>query len=273
MVVGAALAVWASTVERDRAAQRAEAARAAEAARVWDDPGVQRRWSGAVVVPAPLVEPAPGGPADSVITRLRRGLVEPAARLRDDGGAGVVDLDAAPDQQVPTLGARSALRAFRGPLTGCPNDGDCTPVRVTDATPTTMSAPTARGAATVPAWSFRVDGLSVPLVLPAVPVVAPEEVAPGRDTSSRAYLLGREGSTLRVTLVAPYCGNEYERHLLETDTTIVVWATGAPGDYDCAVAETRVETFTLTSPVGDRPVVDIVASLVMPETPWRPSLE
>lgn len=51
--------------------------------------------------------------------------------------------------------------------------------------------------------------------------------------SSWASLLARDGSTLRVDLTAPFCGSGYQRHLLETDAVIVVWATGAPDGSSC----------------------------------------
>jgi hypothetical protein len=122
------------------------------------------------------------------------------------------------------------------------------------------------------AWSFEVDGMPAPLVLPAVRVAGPGDVAPGQAPSGWVSLLARGGSTLRVTLVAPFCGSPYQRHLLETDAVVVVWATGAPDGSSCAAAVEVTETFTLRSPIGDRPVVDSIAGLVLPETPLRPQI-
>lgn len=107
-------------------------------------------------------------------------------------------------------------------------------------------------------------------MLPAIPVASPNDVAPGESVSSWVSLLGRDGSTLRVTLVAPFCGSNYQRHLLETGAVIVVWATGAPGDDVCAVAVTKIETLTSQAPVRDRPVIDSTGGLVLPDTPGRP---
>jgi hypothetical protein len=253
---------------------RAEAgAKAAESAAIWNDPAVQERWSTALVVEPPLFDAPAGHATELVLASVRRGLVEPSPEITDEGGQGVVDDATASDNSVQTLGARSALRAFTDPhALPCPDFVPCEPVKVTRATPTTMLAETARGTATVPAWSFEVDGMPAPLVLPAVRVAGPGDVAPGQAPSGWVSLLARGGSTLRVTLVAPFCGSHYQRHLLETDAVVVVWATGAPDGSSCAAAVEVTETFTLRSPIGDRPVVDSIAGLVLPETPLRPQI-
>jgi hypothetical protein len=246
---------------------RAEAgAKAAEAAVTWSDPAVQKRWSTAVVVRPPLFQAPTGITTDLVLARVRRGLVEAGPTVTDAPGSGVVDYATANDQSVPTLGARSTLRAFEDAQAGdCPDFVPCDPVEVASARRTTMGAQTARGSVIVPAWSFEIEGLTAPLVLPAVRVTGPSDIAPGQSVSSWASLLARDGPTLRVTLTAPFCGSGYQRHLLETDAVVVVWATGAPGNGDCAAPVTQLETFTLRAPIGDRPVIDSIAGLVLPE--------
>lgn len=253
---------------------RAEAgAKAAESAAIWSDPAVQERWSTALVVAPPLFDAPAGTTTELVLASVRRGLVEPSPQITDEGGQGVVDYATASDRSVQTLGARSALRAFTdAQALPCPDFVPCEPVKVARAAPTTMLAPTARGTATVPAWSFEVDGLPAPLVLPAVRVAGPGDVAPGQSPSGWASLLARDGSTLTVTLVAPFCGGHYQRHLLETDAVVVVWATGASDGSSCAAPVKMTETFTLRAPIGDRPVVDSIAGLVLQETPSRPQL-
>ena len=276
MAVAVALLAAAGTgLSGCEAAQlRAEAGeKAAEAAATWSDPAVQKRWSTAVVVQPPLFQAPTGTTTDLVLASVRRGLVEVSSTVGDEPGNGVVDYATASDQSVPTLGARSTLRAFEDTQAGaCPDFIRCDPVQVASAAPTTMSAPTARGTATVPAWSFEVDGLTAPLVLPAVRVSSPSDVAPGQSRSSWASLLARDGSTLRVNLIAPFCGGGYQRHLLETDAVIVVWATGAPGNGECVAAVTKMETFTLHAPIGDRPVIDSIAGLVLPQTAYLPQI-
>jgi hypothetical protein len=241
------------------------AADAATAAARWDDPTLQRRWSTAVVGRPPLVDLPEDPTAGPAVASLRRGLVELGPEVTDEGGHGVVDYAGASDQRVETLGARSTLRTVEVEQEGaCWNGGPCDAVEVTSATPTTMDIPTARGTASVPAWSFAVEGLPAPLVLPAVVGTNVEAFAPGHGTSS-SWLLSRDGSTLQVSLGLPYCTGAYQRHLLETDAVIVVWATAAPDNAQCAAQERRVVDFALRAPIGDRPVIDQSGALLLPE--------
>jgi hypothetical protein len=83
--------------------------------------------------------------------------------------------------------------------------------------------------------------------------------------TSSSWLLGRDESTLRVSLGLPYCTGAYQRHLLETDAVIVVWATAAPDNADCAAEEMREGTFALRAPIGDRPVIDQRGGLLLPQ--------
>ena len=203
------------------------------------------------------------GPA---IASLRRGLVELSPEIVVEGGHSLVDYASASDQWVETLGARATLRTVEVEQEGaCWNGGPCEEVRVTSANPTTMDIPTARGTASVPAWSFTVEGLAAPLVLPAVVGSSAEDFPLGHSFTSSSWLLGRDGSTLRVSLGLPYCTGAYQRHLLETDAVIVVWATAAPDNGECAAQERREETFALRAPIGDRPVIDQRGGLLLPQ--------
>jgi hypothetical protein len=76
-------------------------------------------------------------------------------------------------------------------------------------------------------------------------------------------------------LFVPYCGGSpNQRHLIETDAVIVVWASAKPNQDECAAPARREETFTLRAPIGDRPVVDEAGGLLLPPvrvaTPGRP---
>lgn len=245
--------------------QEKAAADAATAAARWEDPAVQARWASAVVGQVPLVDMPSDPTAGPALASPRRGLVELSPEIVDEGGHGLVDYASASDQWVETLGARATLRTVEVEQEGpCWNGGPCEEVRVTSATPTTMNIATARGTASVPAWSFAVEGLAAPLVLPAV-VGSSAEDFPGHGFTSSSWLLGRDGSTLRVSLGLLYCTGAYQRHLLETDAVIVVWATAAPDDAECAVQERREETFALRAPIGDRPVIDQQGGLLLPQ--------
>lgn len=153
----------------------------------------------------------------------------------------MVDYADASDQKVLTLGARAALRASASEPDGDDTRFDgapCREVKVTEARLARMEATTAKGPASVPAWSYTVEGLPGPLVLPAVRVTTAAEVSPGADhrpywlePAWSEWVVSREGTTFQVSLQVPSCDtSHYRPHLLETDAAIVVWATTTPTD-------------------------------------------
>ena len=247
--------------------ERERRAAAAQAAAAWGDPSVRERWDSAVVAEEPLLIPQTDPAAAAVLTRLGWGQLELGPSVDDQPGSGVVTNASGSTQAVATLGAASTLRAVRT-RGSCGGALSCDDVVVTAAEPTTVTLPTGRGPASVPAWSFTVDGLDVPLVLPSLAeVTSPDDMAPGPAGGSTARVLGREDRTLRVGLLAGACVRDYRSHVLETDAVVVVWATARPAGGDCVSAEVeRAETFTLRSPVGDRPVVSSSGALMLPAT-------
>jgi hypothetical protein len=65
----------------------------------------------------------------------------------------------------------------------------------------------------------------------AVAACRPRHERRGRGAhgyASPSLPLSRNGSVLSVNLVVPHCQTNYQRHLLETDAAIVVWATAEP---------------------------------------------
>lgn len=267
VMVAVLVMVGAGCSARDDARERAAGAAAAAAA--WQDSEVQQRWSTALVGRSPLVDTSSNLPVSKVLASLSEGRVRISPDIGDQRTTVVVDYTTAGDQTVLTRGARATLRALqvRPPTDTCWKEAPCDQVDVTGATLTTMVAPTARGTAAVPAWAYTVDGLSEPLVLPAVPVTSTSQVNPVHRGVSPSQLLSRDGATVRVLLFVPYCGGTpNQRHLLETDAVIVVWASAKPNQNECAAAVLRPETFTLQAPVGDRPVVDDAGNLLLPPT-------
>ncbi len=216
---------------------------------------------------SPLVDTSSNLPVSQVLASLSQGLVQVSPGVGDERSTAVVDYVTASDQEVLTFGARSTLRSLAvGPPTDtCWNDQPCEEALVTSARLTTMSAPTARGTASVPAWAYTVNKLPEPLVLPAVRVTTAAEVNPDHPGVSTSTLISRDETTLRVLLFVPYCGGTpNERHLLETDAVVVVWASAKPNHDECVAPFLRPETFTLHARIGDRPVVDQAGSLLLP---------
>lgn len=187
-----------------------------------------------------------------------------------------MDYADASDQKMLTLGARAALRALASEPDGddtCFDGAPCPEVKVTEARLTRMEATTAKGPASVPAWSYTVEGLPGPLRMPAVRVTTAAEVSPGGadhrpywlEPAWSEWVVSREGTTLQVSLQVPSCDtSHYRPHLLETDAAIVVWATTTPTDQECAAPPRVEETFTLRAPIGDRPVVTLGGRVLLP---------
>ena len=264
-VLGTAAVTTAGCSAGDDAPERA--ASAAEAAASWSDPAVQQRWSTAVVVRSPVVDPSQNLPVSKALASLRQGLATIAGRVGDDSVPAVVDYPTAADLKVRTIGAQQTLRGLAvEPVSDtCWNGGPCARVEVTAARLSTMLAPTARGMASLPAWEYTVEGLGEPVVLPAVRTTDASEVNPDRPGESLSELMARDGKTLRVLLFLPYCGHGSPRpHLLERSGVVVVWSSGTPAEVECAAPMRAETTFTLQAPVGDRPVVDEEGNLLMP---------
>jgi hypothetical protein len=172
------------------------------------------------------------------------------------------------------MGAQAAYDAMVNPRSGeCPpaEDGSaaCDWVTVTRARATTVSMQTARGTATVPAWSFTVRGLAQPLVQVAVEGAAEttdfEPQIGQAPTDGRRLLLNgqdyatRQDGRLAVTLGSGDCDTGVTPHILETDQVIVVGGTamGPPGNQACdAMLRLQEVVLPLSAPIGSRPVLD-----------------
>lgn len=246
------------------------AADAITAAKSWDDPAVQERWARALIGRPPLIEASIDGATSAMLATLNGRSVESTPGIGDGPGHGVVHYATGSDQYIETLDAASTLRTALDSLPNdpCEDDGSCGTVLVTGATATQVTVATARGMATVPAWSLTIEGLFRPLVLSSAVVTAAGDVAPEPNAPSSSWLLSRRGSTLWVSLFVPDCQDEYQQHLHETDTAIVVWATAAPSDKTCVTPVHAKVTFTLEAPIGDRPVIDPAGRLLLPPPAW-----
>ncbi len=180
---------------------------------------------------------------------------------------------------VPVLSAAAALEQVRSTATGsCP---ECSPLKVTGATLISVSVSTNRGQATVPAWSFALDGTAVRVtrvaVAQTVEVVPPTwdpNHAPLGLSISRATLAA-DGRTLTVSFVgAPDpasqpCGEDYAAEAVESDLAVVVivHVHRNPVPAACtAVGAERIATVMLSSPLGSRAVLEIQEGLPVPVT-------
>ncbi|WP_323097724.1 hypothetical protein [Intrasporangium sp. YIM S08009] len=190
---------------------------------------------------------------------------EPAATMTLPGGG---------TRRVGTIGVRAALeRAFADASGTC---GDSVPadrcrLEVTAARLSQAQVTTDGGAATVPAWELTVRGLARhPLVVATAPDVlapAPRPSAPPGlgdppgGLLSVSLLRAVDGETLEVTIFHGECEVDPHVNVVEGHDLVVVG-----GSYDeppagsvcTGVGLMTPATVRLSSPLGDRPVIDAV---------------
>lgn len=248
--------------------------RATAVAAAWTDSSLLTRWRTAFVAAEHLTREPDWTPRGSLKAAFYGGWARTSVALPDQAGTGTIAYADGTRLSVRTLGAQAAYDAMLNPRSGeCPppedGSGGCDWLTVTGATATSLSIQTARGRASVPAWSFTVEGLREPIV--RVAVDRPAEVSDFEPrlgptpTDGRRLLLNgqdivsQDGTALTVALGSGSCDTGIEPHLLETDTVVVVGGTalGPNQDQVCdamlRIHEVRLDT---AAPVGSRPVLD-----------------
>ncbi|MFE9693614.1 hypothetical protein [Micromonospora sp. NPDC005806] len=184
-------------------------------------------------------------------------------------------------QSVPLISADEALAQLR--QAGAGECGDCAPLRVTGARLTTMRISTTRGAATVPAWEYTLDGSAVRLARPAVAASSAVQVTPPSwDPYQPSGGLAIESATttttgreLTVTFTgAPDpgsrpCGADYRTEPVESDLAVVVIVIEhrhADNESCADVGARRSATVELARPLGERAVLEVQQGLPVPLT-------
>ncbi len=266
------------------------AERAASVAQAWTESGLLNRWARSFVPAQPLTREPDWSLRGSLKAAFYGGWVRTATPLLDVPGEGeiryAVDGTTVP---VRTLGARTAYEDMVNPRAGdCPaaegGSSDCDWVTVTRAKATTITVETGRGAATVPAWAFTVEGLAEPLVRVSVENAAEvgdfePHLDPARADGRRLLLTGQDisgqaGTTLTVAVGSGDCDTEVRPHLLETERVIVVGGTalGPKPDQVCnAMLRIHELALDLARPVGSRPVLDAASGRpLLPRVPPQP---
>jgi hypothetical protein len=211
---------------------------------------------------------------------LYAGLLEPAAPLPSETPAdGQIQWSDATSTTVPLLSAAAALELVR--TTAQATCTECTPLRVIGATLTSGTIATSRGPASVPMWSFVLDGTAVRVtrvaVAQTVTVVPPPWDPDNRPIglSIMSADLAADGLSLTVTFVgSPYpasqgCGEDYTGEAVESDLAIVavvdVQKNPIPGSCS-GVGASRTTTLTLATPLGRRAVLEVQQGLPVPVT-------
>lgn len=239
----------------------------------WTRDGLVERWRSSLVAAQGLTTEPDWTPRPNLKAAFGNGWVRTATALPTTPGNGTVTYDDGTSVPVGTLDAQTAYDAMVNPRSGpCPRPeggAGCDWVTITSARRVTTSLLTARGPATVPAWSFSVQGLRAPLVRVAVEAVEvgdlePADLPPSPADGRRVLLTGQDvvghtPSSLTVTLGSGACDTDLTEHVLETDDLVVVGGTalGPPPGQACnSMLRLQEVTVPLTAELGDRPVVD-----------------
>lgn len=249
-------------------------ARAREVARAWTQGGLLEGWRSGLVAAEGLTKEPDWTPRPSFKAAFGSGWIRTATALPTTPGTGTVTYDDGTTIRVSTLDAQTSYDAMVNPRSGpCPPpDGagtGCDWVTVTGARLVTTSLLTARGPATVPAWSFTVQGLRAPLVRVAAEAVEagdlePADLPPSPADGRRVMLTGQDvvghtPSSLTVTLGSGACDTDLTEHVFETDEVVVVGGTalGPPPGQACnSMLRLQEATVPLGAELGARPVVD-----------------
>lgn len=191
----------------------------------------------------------------------------------DAAGTATMHLADGSSRSVDVIGPRAALaRALEVSDATCADlpAVDCS-LTLTGATLTSAEVSTSAGPATVPVWSFRAEGLSHPIEVVAV---APGVLVPRTDPTSPTglaqagptldpadSLVGVDGATITIRIGHGACDGELQAHVVEFDDLIVVGGTHTPPPAGTACPAIYLSTpsaLTLTKPLGDRVVIDVV---------------
>lgn len=158
--------------------------------------------------------------------------------------------------------------------------GDCTALVVTGATLMTVPVETTRGPAIAPAWRFTLAGTGVTVtrvavahpIAPTSPPPFPQEEYPAVRSTESATGRATERNLVVQLVGAPApaserCGADYTAEAVESQLALVVIVTehANPTPGACRlVGATRTAVMELTSPLGDRAVIDVVQGVPIP---------
>lgn len=266
--------------------------RAAAVAQQWRESGLTGAWRQGFVPLEPLtVEPERGYPDGDLKAAAQSGWYRLSGKLPDRAGQGSVAFPDGSSLPVPLVSAADAYRALAvGGQPQCPTGsatapdaspgpdgsvsspaGPCAVLTVTGAKLGTVTLRTSRGAATVPAWTFTIREMRDPMIRVAVAPQAttPVPELPAPPVEPDTWLVATQ--TLdRVTdrsvayqLGVGACDKDIRPLVWESADVIVVGGSVQPPEDDVAcVAMLKLAPVkvTLTSPVGDRVILDAVTA-------------
>lgn len=195
-------------------------------------------------------------------------VIAPGVRIRP-GGTSRIAFANGTSLPVNVIDARPALAGEVGNArSNCRNltSAVCR-LAITGVSLGTAVVDTTSGSATVPVWSFTVKGLSIRIVVLAVPkdvLKTPAMPVPPAGLPSpptRLLNVGRltrvEGNTLSFDLHHGACDRDLQSHVVEFDDLVVIGGTHAPEESEACIAVLRSTptTVTLSAPLGTRAVI------------------
>ncbi|MFH8371396.1 hypothetical protein [Streptomyces sp. NPDC018031] len=265
---------------RDEETRRGEPApdpdiRARQVADAWEGSEAAEQWRRGYHPMGEVVQTPEGGFRDEADERAfetgnfdLRGTF-PASPHRD----GRVRWKSSGSRTLPLMKAQEAYATL---------DRDSSPGRhltVTGAELGEMTVITSRGAATVPAWHFALEGYDTPLKRAAIrPSKLPQPpVEPVRRVATDALAalgglveMAQDGRSVTVMATHGSCDDGPLVDVLETDRSVVLSASTVDADDGNCTGEMRGETVTvkLDRHLGDRMILDAYTGRPVPYSRW-----
>jgi hypothetical protein len=255
-------------------------ARARQVVARWDGSPLARAWQAGLVLTDPAELTAI--PANSGFTSQHQKDALAAGRFVLDGTlpsgrlTGTVTWAGGTSPlTVPLLGARATFRRLAASQP-CVN-GPCGHFTVTGARPGSLTVLTNRGEATIPAWTFIVNGppyqvteaALAPGGYSSLPPYVPQILRGNFDGAGLAAI-SPDGRVLTVTFAGGGCGTWTGGGLVyQTATAVAIGSWGMAGKAGGACAAVGVinrATVRLASPLGTRPVLDVRSGEPVPPT-------
>ena len=247
---------------------------ARQEASAWPNSALGKVWKTGLVIPvADDLSSGPSGGFPSGDTKIAfgNGNLVYAGPPPKGAPSGVVTWTDGSSMKVSVLSEAQAFSALKNNTAGrCPSCAT-TPLAVTAAQPTTMPVATSRGTATVPAWSFTLQGVSTPVLQAALPPGSYVTQYSLRQPAERLGPLGKgfvgavaatpsaDGRTLTLMLEGSPCETTWGGLVAEAGDVVAAggWMHDPHPDAPCAASLVgRTVTVRLAQPLGDRVILD-----------------
>jgi hypothetical protein len=246
-------------------------------AKAWRDGGITTAWTkGFIPLQDELTEPD-WMPSPDLKLSYFNGWIRTSTPLSDVTSRGVVRFADGTSLGAPLVGAKTAYSQFPKRSGACATAGQpprCQWLTITRALLSTVTIPTSRGQAEVPAWRYTVAGLRQPLlriaVAPSATTTLPKVELPGHQPPggvvAAVQLVSVKGATIAFDIGIGACDKDPRGLVSETSDLIILGGSvapsgdGAPCTQQLVLHPVDVRT---RQPVGTRPIVDALSGRPM----------